>query len=298
MNLPVNWGDVPTWLQAVGGIAQLGAAIWSIQVTRASEFARRLQSETGLDDGSMADSVHQNPEIASLTFQGLEASMRAAAQEKRWLLAKVVAASFRGDDARFDEVAVLLRTAAVIEPYDIRLLMEISKPRPDSFPDSPMLGAIRESELAGALRPDQSDLIAPVISILAREGLILNESLDTYYHHPAWSLTSYGHRFLHFLPNRSIASYSDTVVVGVHGAPRLLLKNLGPGSARVTHVAVTCDGAPLMTDPGAPIDLPAGGRIELPADDTVSPNGAATIDLCWIDEAGVECQSRRRHWRR
>src|SRR5918996_5718835 len=133
MTLPVNLGDVPTWIQGVGGIAQVAEAVWHHRRARAAEFGRHVQDETGLDDEELGQQIAERADLAPIVFEGIEAAMKAAAEEKRWLLAKVLAAAFEGDDARLDEVSLLLRTAAALEAPDIRIVVEFLRPRPENF---------------------------------------------------------------------------------------------------------------------------------------------------------------------
>src|SRR5215204_4415911 len=80
--LPVDWGDLPTWLQAIGGLGQLGHAIWYLQVRRVSQFGESLEEEAQLDDGELARQVREHPEVAALVLEGIEQSMRSASEEK------------------------------------------------------------------------------------------------------------------------------------------------------------------------------------------------------------------------
>lgn len=298
VDLPIALGDVPTWLQAIGGLAQVGHVVWATQLSRASAFAERLTDELDLGDEEIAQAIRDQPELAAIVLDGIEQAMRARTDEKRWLLAKVVGAAFRGDDARLDEIELYLRTAAAVEAADVRVLTVVAKPRPDSLPDVPIVGAIRAHELQEHLATDQQVLLAPIISSLIREGLVADVAVGTLGYEPAWMLTPYGFRFLRFLPGLPTSEFADSTVVGVHLPPTLLLKNLGYSDATVTSVELTADQRPLMPGLEGPVYIAAGGSVTLPADGSVDPNGGARIRLTWTDRSGEQHESERIQRRR
>lgn len=301
MSSLLQWGDVPSWIQALGGMAQLGHVIWSVQQSRAQDYADRLRDDTGLTDQGLADAVQDSPAIASLTFQGLEASMRAHAMEKRALLSRVVSAAFAGDHARVDELELLLRTASALEPIDVRVLVEIAVPRPDSFPDAPMVGAIRQSAVGSTLPQDQADLVDPIVRKLDGEGLIKDEARGTYnYSAPAWLLSPYGFRFLRFLPDgeSEIGDLRRAEVAVVHHGTKVILKNLGPARAEIRAVEASTDGDSMIGVPSLPVLVGPGERLEVPCDDLVPPNGGCRLVATWVDERDQERTTERIQWRR
>lgn len=315
MDLPVNLGDVPTWLQGVGGLAQIVEAVRARRRTQLAEFGRHLQEETQLDEEALARAIIASEELGALVLDALEAAMKAAAEDKRWLLAKVLAVAFSGDDARIDEVALLLRTVTGLEAPDIRLFAEFARPRPQNYAGVPMVGAIPESELASVLPSDQADLLAPIIGRLSHEGLVRDESEGTFDRfEPAWSPTAYGYRFLHYLPGMRPDILKSAVVVGVWSKGNVdsfLLKNLGPAKATITAIEVQLGPTPtsiqhgmaesvvddegtlvagdnLKVSPSLPVTIDPGQRIEVAC---VGPAArvlyaATSLDLRWTDDNG------------
>lgn len=301
MSVPVEWGDFPTWMQAAAGFGQVGHAIWMHRIAGAKAFAERLRDELGLDDGELADQIVTHAELGSLLVEGLEEAMRTQDSEKRWLLAKVVAAAFEGDDARFDEAAIFLRTARALEPSDMRALVEVARTRPDSLPNTAMMGAIRESDLANKLATDQRHFIKPMLATLVREGLVLDEALNTWdYTEPAWAVTPYGFRFLRFLPGRPPEELRRSTLVAAYFEPRVSVKNLGPGPAALERLGVSCDNEELLPERPLTTHIAAGERFQMQVERTVPipKNGGARIVAQWTDGAGQRQTLDRTQWKR
>lgn len=122
---------------------------------------------------ALAETIESDPFVAQLVEHGFEAAARSAAEEKRWMLAKVVAAAVRGDDARIHELDLFLRTVTELEPYHVRVLCEIASPRVGvgRLAGTSLEGAWDEEELAIGSSEDRH-LVGAIASTLAREHLI------------------------------------------------------------------------------------------------------------------------------
>lgn len=285
--------DVVLWLGGAGGLAQVSQVAVGAWDRWGRDFLDRFQQESGLSDEEIAIAAKTREDLVSIMITGLDAAMRSAAQDKRWLLARVVASAFRHDDARLDEFSLFLRTASALEPADIRVLTAIADTRPNSFANVGIVGTIRTDELRGVLDDDQRSFLAPIVSTLIREGLVVDEAIGTLDYQPAWLLTPYGFRFLRFLPGSVPDELAKATVVGVHAQTYMTLKNLGPSDALVTAVTITSDGESLVPELPLPVDLEPGERFTWPASPLTESGAIARIDLTWIDRAGTEHRSTR-----
>jgi hypothetical protein len=89
-----------------------------------------------------------SPALAELVALAWEEAARTASEDKRRLLAKVVAAALRGDsDALVDATEFLLRTVIALDPAHVALLVVIATPqvmqeaRPGRRPARPSTGS-------------------------------------------------------------------------------------------------------------------------------------------------------------
>lgn len=292
------WGDVPNWIQALGGVAQLGHAVWAVQKGRAARFGEFLCEASSCQVEDLARLAHEDEALASLVYEGLEAAMRASTEDKLRLLAAVVADGFRDDGARVDELELLLRTASALEPLHVRVLASLAQPRPDRFAGRPMVGATRERDLDRLIDPDRSGLTKPVLLTLQAQGLVVDEGNTVYEYTPTWLPSIYGFRFLRYLGE---PDGGEATLAPVHIRTQLLVKNLGPGTAMLDHVTMTTDGESLLGNADLPVTIGAGDRTTFPCNDHVPENGVAVIVLGWTNPNGqrVERETRqpkRRGW--
>lgn len=298
MPLPVQWGDVATWVQALGGLSQLGYVMWSEHLRRSQDLATKIQSLTSADDAVLAERIAERPDVGELLLQGVEAAARAAAEEKRWMLARVVAAAFE-DDARIEELDVLLRSVASLETYHVRVLAHLAVPRPGKGATAGSLleGAMVEDELAALLDPEQRDLLRPILGTLEREGLVRDVAVGTWGYRPAWGIEKFGRRLLAFIDPSERPDYTAAeLVVIAHWPNELVVKNLGPGAAVLEGLEATADQRPIggVT---APVTIDAGDSHVVRIGD-VDPHGGAQVCWRWTDSAGRRRQSDDLLWRR
>lgn len=98
------------------------------------EVADTLRELSLMTDEQIAAAIEGSDHVAEAIERAFEAAVRAAAEEKRWLLARVAAAAFDGaDDARIDELLVLLGTVEALDPIHIQLLVQVAQPPDDNF---------------------------------------------------------------------------------------------------------------------------------------------------------------------
>lgn len=315
MNLPINWGDVPAWIEGLSGFGQLVTALRNGRRQRADDFSDIVLREARLTGYQIAEIVERQEGVGSLILEAYEAAVRTTAQNQRWLLAKVLVSAFRGDDAYIDETSLLLRTAAALEAPDVRVLGQFARPRPDNFVDVPLVGALTQEDLKNAVGQDQRPLIDPIVARLIREGLIVDEAVGTFDYQPAWHLTAYGYRFLQFLPELRLSELRQAAVVGVWRRDRpesAFLRNLGPGDATLVELSVKLGSTPtsiqhstavyvgddqgplevgehLSLSPTLPLVLPAGEKVTIAFKGVASSVLAAaeTIDIAWEDGSPV-----------
>lgn len=290
--MSLEFGDIGTWLGSLTGAAAL--ALGEVRRRRVESLLLNIDDLVDVNDQEVADRIRRNPELGALLLQALEESAKAKTDEKVVILARVVASALKSDDARVDEVAVFLRTAAALEPIDIRLLVTIATPRPDLHSDLPIVGAKTSEVIAASLQPDQAPLLSPILGVLSREGLIEDAALGTFDYEPAWRASPYGFRFLTFLPIAPKEwNHAVVVAVATRGGS-LIVRNLGFADAIVTAVTATSDSTLLSQPLRAPIEMPAGRVASIPMDTTVGPNQLITITASWTDDDGAARRFERR----
>jgi hypothetical protein len=285
VGVPIEWGDVPTWLQGIGGLAQVGHVVWTIQMNRARALVDGIRDSSNLDDDEIAARIEAQPQLASLLLHAIEEAMRARTDEQLQLLAKVIAAAVAGDDARIDASAVYLRTAGGLDPADLRVLTAIATPAPDLYPDSGLVGARRQSDLAERLPNDQQTLLLPIVSALTREGLIEDVALGTVGYQPAWRATAYAFEFLRFLPNPPV-EWRHASLAAVARSHGLVVRNLGMVDAELTTLSATIDGRSLCRPLTDAIPIPAGWVTKRPMNLDLPANGVVRIRIEWTDGTG------------
>lgn len=255
--VPLDMGDLPAWLQVVGGSAQLAQAMWAHQKSRADDLRKQLKERSGLSIEAIAARVAADPALAALLLASIESAMRTASSEKRGVLAAVTAKGFTDAEVNLDELTVLQRTAAEVEEYDMAVLAEIAKPRPDRLRDLDP-GAIVWNELTAGLPPGlEPDTLRPVLAHLMALALVDDSAVGTWDYTPRWRASEYGFRFLNFLPVDRTLFDRATVVCSWHST-LLRVRNLGWGPAIVLSVDASWDGHPLRF--GLPCEFLPTGR--------------------------------------
>ena len=129
-------GNLPEIVSAGGQAAEatisgfaLYLGIKNARSQAAAQFPGLLEELSSLSDDQLRNIVEDNPAIAELVGTAWESAARTAAEDKRWMLAKVVAAalSFTTTE-QVDPYAQLVRTVSVIEPPEMRLLALLARP--------------------------------------------------------------------------------------------------------------------------------------------------------------------------
>lgn len=284
MGLPIDYGNVPEWLQAAGGLAVVGDLLVQRRRERVVDFARKVEELVG--DPDRVREVTTSDAILSIVEKGIEGAARAHAEEKRWLFARVVSAAFSGDDARIDELDVFLSTVSALEPYHIRLFVEIAQPRPGGCPlqGTPLVGAVREAEIAASHDPADRHLIGPLLEALHRQHLVKDVAIGTWDYEQTWSPTEFGRRFLRYLvggpfgevgiAHTTVTCWSDRAKGVIH------IRNIGLVHARVL-------GGDVRTEPGFSWTPPPFPAAIAPGDEIVGTctpppqNMPITISFSW-----------------
>lgn len=295
-------GDyLPAWIGAATGLRALQL---ERQKSRAEDFVTKLLDDPRLSPEALVERMKASENVYELVLEGLDRALSSAAEEKRWLLARVVRAAFEHpDDARLDDYGVLLRTVGGLEPYHVRVLVTISKPTASDprYAGSRLEGAKSTGFLEVDLHADQRDLLQPVLAVLEREGLITNAASGTYGGGVAWVLTNYGYRLLAFLADR----FGEVDLRAAHFSPRyegprepggvpfIAIRNIGIASATLLEVGpLTRDGsgsAPSFHDePELPLELlPLQEAAFYLTSVSESDRSSYFVTLAWIDGTGT-----------
>jgi hypothetical protein len=201
----VQLGDLPAWIGAATGAAGLYLGLRDRQQAQALDFAQVLEQLAGLTPEELRRTVEDNPMLAQMVDLAWEEAARTASEDKRRLLAKVVAAALRGAaDAEVDALPFLLRAVMALDPGHVTLLVIVATPQKvaddgpaDRLPEVDLENAVGREELLDRW-PAADDLLDPALAALDREGLVLGvQSLDG--ETRWWALRPFGRRFFDFL---------------------------------------------------------------------------------------------------
>jgi hypothetical protein len=197
----VQLGNVPEWVQGAAEAGALYLAVRGRRQQQAIDWAKTLKELSGLSDEELRHAVEDNPVVAEIVGRAWEAAAETASDDKRRLLARVVAAAIRGDaTADVDELQFLLRTVIALEPAHVTLLVVIGTPREGR---GQMAGRMLDGwVIRGEMRAKwtgSADLLDPALSVLEREGLITRYGAGDDSGEIGYSVNSYGKRFLAFL---------------------------------------------------------------------------------------------------
>jgi len=185
----------------LAGVASLFIGLRNQRVTQAIDCAALVKELSGLSDEELRCIVEDNPAVAVLAEHAFREAAATASDEKRRLLAKVVAAAMRGDaTAEVEPLGFLLRTLIALDEPHITLLVIIASPREGhgQLAGKMVDGYVRRPEIA-ARWPSAEDLIDPALSVLLREALIREDDAPWNENTRSVSATDYGRRFLNFL---------------------------------------------------------------------------------------------------
>jgi hypothetical protein len=216
MGAPIQWGDVGTWLGTGAGIAGLLRGLGNRQQVQFQGWADMLGGLTDLEPEELRRTVEDYPVIAEILAIAGEEAARTASDEKRYLLAQVVAAALRGDatPGQVDALLYLARTVVVLDPADITLLVIIGttpdgEARPtEEFPvkgeDEQMEDTytrtvdVRNKELVDRW-PAPRALLNPALASLEQAGVIEQRKAYLGGGAATWALSGYGEMFLDHL---------------------------------------------------------------------------------------------------
>jgi hypothetical protein len=192
----VQLGDVPAWIGAATGAASLYVGLRNRQQQQALDFAQTLQELAGLPPLELRQVVEDNPVIAQMVDLAWQEAARAASEDKRRLLAKVVAAAMRGDAdaAKVDELQFLLRTVMVLDPAHVSLLV-LAMPSADK----PLRKRVVNRDNLRGRWPSSEALLDAALATLEREGLIAAHGQDSNVTPQNWIVGPYGRLFFDFL---------------------------------------------------------------------------------------------------
>jgi hypothetical protein len=216
MGVPIQWGDVGTWIGTGAGIAALFRGLGKRQQVQFQGWAEMLEELTDLEPDELRRTVEDNPVIAEVVGIAAEEAARTATDDKRYLLAQVVAAALRGDatPGQVDALLYLTRTVAALDPADLTLLVIIGttsdgSPRPkDDFiikdEDQQVEDTytrpvdVRNKELVDRW-PGPRDLLHPALASLEDAGVIEPRMMFIGGGAGTWALSGYGELFLRHL---------------------------------------------------------------------------------------------------
>lgn len=173
------------------------------QQAQALGFAQTLQELADLTSLELRQVVEDHPVIAQMVDLAWEEAARTASEDKRRLLAQVVAAAIRGDEnTAIDDLQFLLRTVMALDPAHVRLLVVISWPysrhRSVTGVDRPKEGMER-FDMLGRWQGGPA-LLDAALAMLEREGLIVSTGEQAGGNENRWwALGPYGNLFLKFL---------------------------------------------------------------------------------------------------
>lgn len=305
--LVVSGELVPIWLQGIGSMAQaglVGAQLWiavhTQQAGAALEWGAVVEELSDLEPDEIALVIEQSPVIAEVVGRAGAQAAISASEQKRLVLAKVVAAVLRGDvdDAELDAIRLLTRTLDALDEPHLSLLARMLLPRAGrgQLAGTALEGAWTISDLSEEW-PEADDLVKPLVHTLEAHGLVDDVGVGTWDAVPSYSLNSYGMRLLRFLPDVSSIELERAHLTARPGRRpgELVVKNLGPGEARELRLVSSTrpDRTPVGLSERDDINgavLPADGELTIdhwtpdrPTDDT-----GYLVGISWIDAAGAQ----------
>jgi hypothetical protein len=196
MGALIQWGDVPAWIGAATGVAGLFRGLGNRQQVQFQGWAEMLEELTDREPEELRRTVEGNPVIAEIVAIAAEEAARTATDNKRYLLAQVVAAALRGDSTpgQVDALLYLTRTVVALSPADLTLLVVIGT----NEDGKPRTGDERVTQEEMRDRwPSHPDLLDPALAMLEQQGLVVAH-VD--YGVPRfWVLQPYSQQFLDHL---------------------------------------------------------------------------------------------------
>lgn len=273
--MPTGGLQVGSASDVVGAATGLASLVLSIiqrqRLERAEHWPALVAELAGLTAEQIQEVLDDNPPLTELMAQAWLAAAEATADEKRLLLARVVAQAILSpaDLPRIDELQFFERAIAGLEPPYLQLLVLIASPGPG-------LGQLAQTVHEGLWThhdleeswPGAGELVLPMMATLQGQGLIEDRGHGSYGGITAWGVTPFGRRLFHFLreeepaPGPGGASLVLRLApAGPPNYPRLIVRNLGPAPA--TGISLTLPtrssdhGSILVEEEPAPFDIAA-----------------------------------------
>lgn len=194
--------------------APIAQTISRWRTKRAERQVEQILERTGFDDQGLAYLMGASEAVSALVEEAIETGARTAHDEKRWMLAAVVAEALAGGKPPTDHHRQLLRTVAEIEPADVHFLARF---RATSREDGDQVAQEAHSRnapehakpvlLPEAVEgwPGESILTMPTVAALIRAGLLVSAGR---WDSRLLELTQYGETFLEWLAeDPSVAPY-------------------------------------------------------------------------------------------
>ena len=179
---------------AKGGVEWGSLVSQKIDVWRTRRSHRQLEQileKTDLDEEALAARMEADDATSALIEEALEAGARTHRDEKRRLLAGVVAEALEGGTPPTDHDHQLLRTVSELEPADVHYLARFRQTAQDYAKTR-----LEAQEVEGW--PGESLLIAPTAAALVRAGVLAVQPGGGY-SGGGLILTAYGDLFLDWL---------------------------------------------------------------------------------------------------
>lgn len=215
MGLPVELGDVPGWISAGTGIANLLRGLSKRQQTQARNWGEMLDELNDREPEELGRIVQDNPGIAEVVGLAAEEAARTASEHKRYLLAQVAAAALRGTTTprQVEALQYLTRTVSALSPADLTLLVTIGttatgEPRPteqftvredEEDKDSYTRSVTVPSWKVATRWPGPRELLNPALASLEQVGVIERRTVYLGGGAAGWALSGYGELFLEYL---------------------------------------------------------------------------------------------------
>jgi hypothetical protein len=172
MGLPVQWGDVGTWLGTAAGIAALFRGLGNRQQVQFQGWIEMLEELTDLEPEELRRTVEDHSVIAEIFALAAEEAARTASDHKRYLLARVATAALRRDatPGQIDALLYLERTVVALNPADLTLLIVIGTTEDDQ-PRPVGEEQVSRQEMLARWN-GHPDLLDPALAMLEQQGLI------------------------------------------------------------------------------------------------------------------------------
>ena len=218
MGALIQWGDVPAWVGAGTGIAALLRGLGNRQQVQFQGWVEIFGELTDLEPEDLRRTVQDHPVIAEIVAIATEEAARTASDDKRYLLAQVVAAALRGDASpgQVDALLYLTRTVATLDPADLTLLVIVgTTPDGDRRPTEvfPAKREDRRREVEETYTrvmdipnkelvdrwPGPRELLSPALASLEQAGVIEQRKVYLGGGAASWALSRYGELFLRHL---------------------------------------------------------------------------------------------------